>query len=166
MHYPALIIVLLCLALVGCAAIDEAVENSLCERSRAANRIASAAHEADRLARAALLSTDTENAEEVAAASLAVSKATSRALQMVSHASDDLGVYYDATATHLLESVTAANAAALDASEAMIEALSDDRDAILVERAVAAERATVNATGTALKAARRAVTLFRRPGCS
>ena len=166
MNYPALTNVLLCLALVGCASFDEFVENSLCERSRAAHRIASSAHEADRLARAAILRTDAENAEEILAASRAVYAATNRTYKMVVDSIDVLGVYDNAVATRLADAVDAAAASAGKANEALIEALSPNRDAILVERAEAAERATVNATGTTLEASRRAVTVFTRSGCT
>ena len=163
-------IITLGIILAGCASIDRIYDEFLCDRSRAAHRIERLTHEADRLARAAVLREDFESTEELMDSWLAVSVATTRTYQAATDVSANLGAYQNTSgamiAEYLIDSVGAASSAANEASTAVRDALSEDSDSILRARAETATQTAVSATATALRVARSTAGQFSHPGCN
>lgn len=163
-------IVTLGIVLSGCASLDRIYDEFLCNRSHAAHRIERLTHEADRLARTAVLREDSESAEELMDSWLAVSVATTHTFQAVMDASTDLGAFQNTIdgkiAEYLIDSVGAASSAANTANTAIRDALSEDGDSILRARAETATQSAVSATATALRAARSTAGQFSHPGCN
>ena len=158
MNKKAMATVIVAFFFVGCAALDRAA----CDLSGDARHVLMLVDRADREARAALLRIDDSNTEKVLAAWSRVQAHSSRTLQAARDAS--YHIFEDAGRTVYLDLLTL-NEAAVDAYQAVTDALSRDRDAVLAERADTAKQAVVRAAGAAVKSARRAAALYSQPEC-